>query len=123
MPKTYQDFELEMTPMQETLDQVKTTLRQHFEIVDWQGIELIMAVAIAHYSPGEMVWFRIIGPSRSGKTEILRAISEWTDCEKLEHLTPAALRGGLRKGPKLLRRLNDKLVITKDLATILTLRR
>lgn len=122
MTKTIQDFDLEMTPMQETLEQVKTTLRQHFEIVDWQGIELIMAVAIAHYSPGEMVWFRIIGPSRSGKTEILRAISEWNDCEKLEHLTPAALRGGLKKGPKLLRRLNDKLVITKDLATILTLR-
>jgi hypothetical protein len=41
----------------------------------------------------------------------------------MEHITPAALRGGLRQGPKLLKRLDGKLVITKDLATILTLRK
>jgi hypothetical protein len=43
MTKTRADFEPEVSPMVETLDQVKATLRQHFEIKDWQAIEIIMA--------------------------------------------------------------------------------
>jgi hypothetical protein len=111
------------TPMMETLEQVKATLRQHFEIKDWQGVEIIIATAVAHYAPGEMLWLREIGPSRSGKTELLRAISGHPDCAKMEAITPAALRGGLKKGPKLLARIGDMLVITKDLATLLTTRK
>lgn len=109
--------------MEEMLEQVKATLRQHFEIKDWQGVEIILAVAVAHYTPGEMLWFKIIGPSRSGKTELLRAIATWSDCEKVEHVTPGAIRGGYKKGGKLLPRINNKLVITKDLATMLTVRK
>jgi hypothetical protein len=118
-----EDMELEMSPMAETFEQVKATLRRHFEVKDWQAVELILAAAIAHYAPGEMLWFRIIGPSRSGKTELLRAISQHSDCAKMEHLTPAALRGGFKKGAKLLQRIDGKLVVTKDLATLLTTRK
>lgn len=109
--------------MIQTLEQVKRTLSAHFEIKDWQGVEIIFASAIAHYSPGEMLWLRIIGPSRSGKTELLRAISEHPDCAKIEAITPAALRGGLKQGPKVLARIDGKLVITKDLAALLTTRK
>ena len=89
--KTIKDFEPDMSPIEETLHQVTATLRKHFEIKDWQGIELILAVACAHYVPGEMLWFRIIGPSRSGKTELLRAISNWTDCAKSPDQSPRRL--------------------------------
>ncbi len=117
------DFDLEVTPMQETLNSVKSTLRKHFEIVDWQGVELIMAVAAAHYTEGEMLWLRLIGPSRCGKTELFRAIAGHPDCTKMEHITPAAMRGGYKKGAKLLDRINGKLVVTNDFATILTTRK
>ena len=40
-------------PMLETLEGVKATLRKHFEIVDWQGIEIILAVTVAFYTLGE----------------------------------------------------------------------
>jgi hypothetical protein len=120
---TRQDFELEVSPMEETLEQVKATLRQHFEIRDWQGVEIILAVAAAHYLPGEMLWVRIIGASRSGKTELLRAIAEHSDCAEMEAITPAALRGGFKQAPKLLERINGKLVIDKDIASILTARK
>lgn len=110
-------------PMVETLSKAIATLRRYFEIADWQGVELILAVAVAHYTSGEMLWFRVIGPSRSGKTELLRAISGHPDCAKVEAITPAALRGGLKEAPKLLDRINEKLVITKDLATLLTTRK
>jgi len=95
----------DISPMEETLEKVKATLRQHFEIKDWQGVEIIMATAVAHYIPGEMLWLRFIGPSRSGRTEFLRAIAEHPDCAEMEVLTPAAFRGGFRKGPKLLDRI------------------
>jgi len=118
-----QDLELEMSPMEETLEKVKATLRQHFEIKDWQGIEIILAAAAAHYIPGEMLWLRFIGPSRSGRTELLRAIAAHPNCAEIEVLTPAAFRGGFKKGPKVLDRINGKLVITKDIAEILTARK
>ena len=111
---TIQDMELIVSPMQETLNEVKATLRKHFEIKDWQGVEIIMAAAAAHYVPGEMLWLRFIGPSRSGRTELLRAITAHPDSAEIEVLTPAAFRGGFKKGPKLLERLNGKQVITKD---------
>lgn len=120
---TRQDLEPEISPMEETLEQVKATLRQHFEIKDWQGVEIILATAAAHYIPGEMLWLRFIGPSRSGRTELLRAIAVHPDCAEVEVLTPAAFRGGFKKGPKVLDRINGKLVITKDIAEILTARK
>ena len=123
MVKTRADFMPDISPMEETLEQVKATLRQHFEIKDWQAVEIIMATAVAHYIPGEMLWLRFIGPSRSGRTELLRAIAEHPDCAEMEVLTPAALRGGFRKGPKVLDRITGKLVITKDIASILTSRK
>jgi len=112
------------SPMLETLDQVESTLRQHFEIKDWQGIRIILGAAAAHYSIGQMLWLRIVGPSRSGRTELLRCISKHPDCERMEVITPSALRGGFKKKneDRLLTRLNNKLVITKDLAALLTAR-
>lgn len=123
MPLTRADFQPYVSPMEETLEQVKATLRQHLEIVDWEGVDIILAAAVAHYITGEMLWLRFIGPSRSGKTELLRAIAEHPDCAEMEVLTPAAFRGGFRKGPKILKRINGKLVITKDIASILTSRK
>ena len=35
MVKTRTDFQADESPMQETLEEVKSTLRQHFEIKDW----------------------------------------------------------------------------------------
>lgn len=109
--------------MSKILRELKNILKKHFEIQDWQGIEIILAVAVAHYIPGEMLWVRIIGASRSGKTELLRAISGSSDTAQMEAITPAALRGGLKEGAKLLQRINGKLVITNDLSAMLTTRK
>ena len=111
-----------LSPVQETLEEVKKTLRAHFEIVDWQGVEILLAIACAHYISGEMLWVRFLGPSRSGKTELLRAICMSPDCAELEVFTPASIRGGYKKGPKVLELIKGKLVITKDAAALLTSR-
>jgi len=112
------------SPMFKTLRQVEETLNTYYEIQDWQGIRIILAITLAHYIPGEPLWVRIIGASRSGKTELLRAIlSHESDATELEAMTPASIRGGLKDGKKVLERLHGKLVITKDLATLVTMRK
>ena len=97
--------------------------KENFELADPQGFTIIVATAIAHFIPGEMLWLRDYGASRSGKTELLRAIAKHPDCVEMENITPAAIRGGLKEGHRLLERINGKLVITKDLATMLTSKR
>ena len=100
-----------------------STFNRYFHIPDEVGFIIVIASAIAHHIPGEMLWVRIYGGSRSGKTELLRAIAEHEDSAKMEVITPAAIRGGLEEGSKLLERIDGKLVITKDLAAMLTSRR
>ncbi len=94
-------------------------ISQYFKSIDRQATKILMAVAIAHCVPGEMLWVRVYGASRSGKTEILRAIAKHPDSTEMEVITPASIRGGLDEGHRLLERIKDKLVITKDLASIL----
>jgi len=105
------------------LDEVLKEFTEHFEITDTIGFTLIMATTVAHQLPGEMVWLRFYGASRAGKTEILRAIARHEGSAEMEVLTPAAIRGGFRGGRRILERLDGKLVITKDLASLLTKRR
>jgi hypothetical protein len=98
-------------------------LQQNFEIGDIEGVIIIVGCAAAHFAPGEMLWVRIYGASRSGKTELLRAIATHPDVAEVEAITPASIRGGMAKGHRLLARINQKLVVTKDLAAILTSRK
>ena len=98
-------------------------LNQYLKSMDIVATTIVVAIAIAHCIPGEMLWVRLYGGSRSGKTELLRAIAAHPDSTELEVITPASIRGGLEGGHKLLERINGKLVITKDLASILTAKR
>ncbi len=106
-----------------TLSSFFQVLEQYFEVKDRIGFTIVLATAIAHHVPGEMLWMRIYGASRSGKTALLKAIAEHESSVEMEAITPASIRGGLKGGHRLLERINGKLVITKDFATILTARR
>ena len=98
---------------------MEATLRQHFEIRELHRVRIIMATVAAHYTPGQMLWVWFTGPGLSERTELLSAIAVHPDCAETEVLTPAAFRGGFKKGPKLLDRIAGKLVITKDIVAIL----
>lgn len=93
-------------------------LETYFEVKDKQGITIVLAMAVAHQIPGEMIWMRVYGASRSGKTELLSAIASHRDSTEMEVITPASIRGGFKGGHKLLERLDGKLVVTKDLAAM-----
>lgn len=98
-------------------------LSKYLKSIDKVATTIVVASAVAHCVPGEMLWIRLYGGSRSGKTELLRAIAGHPDSTELEVITPASIRGGLEGGHRLLQRINGKLVITKDLASILTIKK
>jgi|GEM_PF-924014 len=101
----------------------KELLRKHLVIDDWQGVEIIVAAAVSHYVPAtEMLWMRVIGASRAGKTEMIRPFEDHVDTEMLGVMTPASIKGGFRNGPSLVERIHGQLVLTEDLAAILTLK-
>lgn len=114
----------------------KRCLGKYLNIEDWQAVDIVLATAVAHKLEGEMLWLRVIGASGSGKTEILRSISAQPGyTESMETITPSSIRRGLQmmkrnkvtgelekvqKEPTLLELLDGKLVITKELAPLLT---
>jgi hypothetical protein len=102
-------------------------LTTYFEIDDLQATEIVIAVAVSHKAPwSEMMWLRIIGASGSGKTELLRTLSSQSFSIPMENITAGSIRRGyvVKKDktyePTLLERLNGKLAITKEFATMLT---
>lgn len=105
------------------LQAVEQELSKWFEITDWQGIRITLAVACAHYLKGEMLWYRLSGASGSGRTELLRTIKSAKDSVPLGVITAASIRGGLSSGAKVLERINNARVITMDLAAIRSLKK
>jgi len=118
-----QENKITILQSQDGACQLLKDFNKYFHIRDEKGFTIIIACAVAHQIPGEMLWVRIYGGSRSGKTEVLRAIAEHKDSAKMESITPASIRAGLEDGHRLLERINGKLVITKDLAVMLTAKR
>jgi len=118
------------------VERFKSCIGQHLKIDDWQALEIVLAAVVAYKLRGEMLWLRLIGASGSGKTELLRTLLGLKDTETLESLTPSAIRRGLqlvkkdkdnpdklrkmKLEPTLLERIDGKLVITKELAPLLT---
>lgn len=103
----------------------KELLGHHLIIDDWDAVDLLMAIALAHKTKGNMIWLRLIGASGSGKTEILRTLLNLDEfCTAGESFTPSAIRRGYKPDdkelPRMLERWNGKLVITKEFAPMLT---
>ena len=104
------------------LDKFLRLYQEHFEVPDTRAAVIVAGVAAAHYVPGEMIWLRVVGPSRSGKSELITSFLGHDDTTELEVLTPASLRGGFDGGHTVLPMIDGKLVVTKDLAAMLTTR-
>jgi hypothetical protein len=102
-----------------SLAKVLSIVRRHFAVRDMTQYVIVLGTAAAHYVPGPMLWLRVIGASRAGKTELLSALAGHSDVAEMEHITPASLRGGFSKAPKVLERIDGKITITKDIAAMM----
>jgi hypothetical protein len=96
---------------------------------DAELIDFCLAVYKSHEIDGDPLWGCVIDASGGGKTELLRAFSNLKYAYCLSSLTENTLVSGYRDpkkpqdDPSLLPKLNEKVLIIKDLAPLLSMRR
>ncbi len=75
--------------------EVLRALRRWLHLPDEDSLDVLMAVAIAIYLPGDPLWLYYVGPPGATKTEPLRALSG-PRVQTLSTLTPNTLISGLK---------------------------
>jgi hypothetical protein len=88
-------------------------------------IEVVLAGVVANLLKGDPLWFLIVAPPSSAKTELIRALSRLACVYLLSNLTANTFLSG-QKGKKdasLLPHLSNKILAMKDFGTVLTLHR
>jgi hypothetical protein len=93
--------------------------RPRYDLVD-----IALAVVIANRMEADPLWLFLVAPPSSGKTEVIRSLSDVPDIYPLSTLTPQTFASGFeRKGVEtsLLPRINGKTLVLKDFTTILTM--
>lgn len=107
-------------------EEFKKSLGNLLLIDDWEAVDIFLAVVAAHKLGGNMFWVRLIGASGSGKSELLKSLQAHSDYAiSADTFTPGAIRGGLdsegkTKLPRMLESWNNKLVLTKDFASVIS---
>ena len=97
----------------------------HLTREDEKVIDIAFATYVGNRLGGDPLWVCIIGPPASGKTEIIASMDGYASVFLLSSLTPNTFISGkettspMERNPSLLPRLNGKLVLIKDLTTIL----
>jgi hypothetical protein len=99
----------------------------HFSDEDQDVIDIAFATYVGNKLDGDPLWICIIGPPASGKTEIIASMDGYEGVYLLSSLTPNTLLSGKispsqdGRNASLLFRLDQKVVLVKDLTTIITL--
>ena len=85
------------------------------------ALRLAFACCAAHHLGSDPLWLLILAPSGSGKTEMLRAFTGLPFTRDVSSLTPKTLWSGHQSGKgSLVLKLDGKLVLIKELGTILS---
>ncbi len=114
-----------------TMEDLRQTLTRWLSIPaeDADLIDFCLAIYISHRIPGDPLWGIIIDASGGGKTELLRSLRKRADAYFLSSISEHTLVSGYRDKQKphedlsLLPKLNEKVLIIKDLAPLLSMRR
>jgi len=77
-------------------DQIVAEFAKWLSLPDYYAVEVVMATVIANRLPGEPLWLAIVGPSSSGKTEIVRALSGVRRTHSVDKFTRATFASGFR---------------------------
>jgi hypothetical protein len=86
-------------------------------------IDVVIGCVLANRLPSDSVWLQIVGPSGSAKSVICEALNCHYDIEAVDTFTASTLVSGMTAAggadPSLLLRLDKRILVTKDLTTIL----
>ena len=80
---------------------VARLIRESFEKwLSWPEydiVDIVGATIVANRLEGEPLWLAIVGPSSSGKTELVRALDGLDRIHFLDRITPATFVSGYRE--------------------------
>jgi hypothetical protein len=109
------------------LDEVLGEFDELLLLPDHGAVLVALAGVVANYATGDVVWPLLVGPSGSGKSEIVTSLTSAPGVSPLSSLTPQTLLSGYeRKGEpaSLLLQIGSFGVLAfKDLTTVLTMHR
>jgi hypothetical protein len=104
---------------------VRRAFTRHLVVLDVGGTLVLPLAAVAAHGlvDEELVWLLVVGPPSSLKTELLRALTGLPFVYPLSDLSSKTFASGLEipggGDPSLLNRLNNELLVMKDLTTVL----
>src|ERR1700733_1595092 len=109
------------------LRSVLKDLKKYLLLADPDAFLILLGAAAAFAVGLDPVWLLIVGPPSGGKTEFLRMLNECPMVYPLSELTPRTLASGLLmpdgRDASLLLQVNSKILVLKDLTTLLEMRR
>lgn len=100
--------------------------RKWLYLSDTSVIDALFGTLIANRFDGDPLWMFIIGPSGSGKSELILSVSEAPRVITMTSLTPQTLVSGYNHAggadSSLIPRLNNNVLLIKDFTTILEMK-
>lgn len=104
-------------------DEVIERYRKWLYLPDPEVLSVMFGVAIANRLDGDPIWMFFVAPPGGSKTEILMSLTNAPLIITTTTLTPHALMSGVRNmgnyDPSLIPKLNEKVLVIKDVTTIL----
>jgi hypothetical protein len=79
---------------------LRNTFFQWLSLPNYDTVEIVAATVLANRLPGEPLWLALVGPSSSGKTEIVRALGGMNRVHMVDKIGPATWVSGFRPGEK-----------------------
>jgi hypothetical protein len=101
---------------------VRNGFKKWLSIANADCIDVMFGTVFANRLPGDPLWLLFVAPPGGMKTELLLSLSAARDIMTTTTLTPQSLISGCNMGggdPSLIPKLNHKVLIIKDLTTIL----
>jgi energy-coupling factor transporter ATP-binding protein EcfA2 len=86
------------------VEELRAAFFQWLSLPNYDTVEIVAATIIANRLPGEPLWLAIVGPSASGKTEIVRAMNGMDNVHMVDKIGPATWVSGFKPGEKTRRR-------------------
>lgn len=82
--------------MRKIRDLIVSEFAKWLSLPDYFAVEVVMSTVIANRLPGEPLWLAIVGPSSSGKTEIVRSLSGLRRTHSVDKFTKSTFASGFR---------------------------
>jgi DNA-binding HxlR family transcriptional regulator len=75
---------------------LKVPFEKWLSLPNHDVVDVVAATVLANRLPGEPLWLALVGPSSSGKTEVVRSCQTLVRTHRVDHFTTATFASGFR---------------------------